>query len=269
MKRILLTVLALCMCFGTVAALTACKHDHVSTTAWTGDDTDHWHKCDECEEQLDKAAHTWGDAVKVSHGTYKYTCTTCQREKTENSETTVTADQFTAAFSLGTNYTVVVDATHPTQGSYHSVDMRDGNKYSSAETMTAPNGEKNESRDFSAIEGEDCYYYNVSYDDNGNLTSCTRSKSDQTVDEFVSSKESYFLPSFLRDFTKFTYDAESKLYVAATISERITEAKLGFEDGKIVSFSYVNTMNDGSEVPYSFTFTYGTAAVTLPELTAQ
>ena len=56
-------VAVLCLAF----ALTACggnkteceKNGHSFTTEWTSDTTDHWHKCANCDEISDKAAHVY------------------------------------------------------------------------------------------------------------------------------------------------------------------------------------------------------------------
>ena len=65
-------------------------HDHAAT-AWSSDATYHWHDCtvSGCNEQLDKAAHTWDEgtvttkATFTSDGEKTYTCTVCEKTKTE------------------------------------------------------------------------------------------------------------------------------------------------------------------------------------------
>lgn len=98
MKKRLLTILlslvaATCLTF----ALTACgekkteceKNGHSFATEWTSDATDHWHKCANCNEVSDKAAHTWNageittPATFTSDGVKTYTCTVCEKAKTE------------------------------------------------------------------------------------------------------------------------------------------------------------------------------------------
>ncbi len=66
-------------------------HVHAAATAWSKDATNHWHVCTAsgCEEKLDTAAHTWNageittPATFTSDGVKTYTCTVCQKTKTE------------------------------------------------------------------------------------------------------------------------------------------------------------------------------------------
>lgn len=83
MKKRLLTILlslvaATCLTF----ALTACggnkteceKNGHSFSTEWLNDATDHWHKCANCDEISDKAAHVYDNDVDA-------TCNTCGYER--------------------------------------------------------------------------------------------------------------------------------------------------------------------------------------------
>lgn len=83
MKKRLLTILlslvaATCLTF----ALTACggnkteceKNGHSFAAEWTSDTTDHWHKCANCNEVSDKAAHVYDNDVDA-------TCNTCGYER--------------------------------------------------------------------------------------------------------------------------------------------------------------------------------------------
>lgn len=71
-------VAVLCLAF----ALTACggnkteceKNGHSFTTEWTSDTTDHWHKCANCDEISDKAAHVYDNDVDT-------TCNVCGYER--------------------------------------------------------------------------------------------------------------------------------------------------------------------------------------------
>lgn len=66
-------------------------HVHAAATAWSKDATNHWRECtvSGCNEQLDKAAHTWDEgtvttpATFTSDGVKTYTCTVCEKTKTE------------------------------------------------------------------------------------------------------------------------------------------------------------------------------------------
>lgn len=64
---------------------------HTAGTVWENDETNHWHVCTAsgCEEKLDTAAHTWNageittPATFTSDGVKTYTCTVCEKAKTE------------------------------------------------------------------------------------------------------------------------------------------------------------------------------------------
>ena len=66
-------------------------HTHAASAEWGKDATNHWHECtvSGCNEQLDKAAHTWDEgtvttkATFTSDGEKTYTCTVCEKTKTE------------------------------------------------------------------------------------------------------------------------------------------------------------------------------------------
>lgn len=65
-------------------------HDHAAT-AWSSDATYHWHDCtvSGCGEQFDKAEHVWDEGTVTTPATFKsdgektYTCTVCEKTKTE------------------------------------------------------------------------------------------------------------------------------------------------------------------------------------------
>ena len=102
MKKRLLTILlslvaATCLTF----ALTACggnkteceKNGHSFAAEWTSDTTDHWHKCANCDEISDKAAHVYdkevvADEYRASEATYTepakyYKSCVCGKKGTE------------------------------------------------------------------------------------------------------------------------------------------------------------------------------------------
>ena len=62
---------------------------HSSSDKYTYDETYHWHTCEDCEEQLDKAEHTWDEGTITTEATFQndgvktYTCTVCQKTRTE------------------------------------------------------------------------------------------------------------------------------------------------------------------------------------------
>ena len=63
--------------------------DHNISTAWSKDNTDHWHECTNCHEKFDSAAHTWDEGTETKTakcnipGEMTYTCTVCGQTKTE------------------------------------------------------------------------------------------------------------------------------------------------------------------------------------------
>ena len=269
MKRILTLTLALILCLSAVAVLASCDHEHTASADWAKDDTNHWHTCADCEEQLDKAEHTFGEATKVKNGVYSYTCTVCGQVKTETMETKITAEQFTN-MTLGENYIVSVYAVHETQGTYSFVAMRDGNKWSNDEKMEVT-GYSGRDYYFIEIDGEDVYVYETELDDDGNIVTCIKEKRDEmTPAQVIESNEQECLPNSFRDLSLFTYDEQTNTYVAASIvkdSYSLTNVKVAFENGKIVAMSYTENYEGNGSATYEFTFVYGTASVTLPEVT--
>ena len=90
-KSIWVFVLALCLIVPAMFMFTACGHKHTAVTEWSSDATYHWHVCEDekCQEQLDKAEHTWDAGVITKEATFledgekTYTCSVCKRTKTE------------------------------------------------------------------------------------------------------------------------------------------------------------------------------------------
>ena len=90
-KSIWAFVLALCLIVPAMFMMTACGHKHTAVTEWSSDATYHWHVCEDekCQEQLDKAEHTWDAGVITKEATFledgekTYTCSVCKRTKTE------------------------------------------------------------------------------------------------------------------------------------------------------------------------------------------
>ena len=67
--------------------LNALSHDF--SDAWSSDDNEHWHECSRCDAVDAKAAHTWNEgeittpATETENGVKTFTCTVCDRTKTE------------------------------------------------------------------------------------------------------------------------------------------------------------------------------------------
>ena len=100
-KRLLTILMSLVAATGLTFALTACggnkteceKNGHSFATEWTSDTTDHWHKCANCDEISDKAAHVYdkevvADEYRASEATYTepakyYKSCVCGKKGTE------------------------------------------------------------------------------------------------------------------------------------------------------------------------------------------
>lgn len=104
MKKRLLTILlslvaATCLTF----ALSACgekkteceKNGHSFATEWLNDATDHWHKCANCNEVSDKAAHVYDNDVDA-------TCNTCGYERAAHTAHTAGTVWETTKPTIGT-----------------------------------------------------------------------------------------------------------------------------------------------------------------------
>jgi len=268
MKKIVTMLLTVCLLLSAAAAFASCGHEHSFKSDWSKDATHHWHACDgkDCTEVSEKAEHTWGDPVVNEAKEKVYTCSVCSQTKTEAIKTTVTADEWTAAFDLGTNWKITFTATHPV---YHQtmtiMQMRDGNKFHCKETMKdTESGAEESYEDYDEIVGEQWYGYRYDREqDKFEKVTIT-----DPVDERLASMMADYLPEFIKDKDTYTYDEAKKAYVADEIlaDEDYADIKsvaLYFEDGKLVALEYVIVMEE-TEVPYSATFTYGDASVTLP-----
>ena len=64
-------------------------HTHEWSTAYASDDNDHWITCASCDQIKDKNAHNWGkgvvttEATETENGVRTYTCSVCNKTKTE------------------------------------------------------------------------------------------------------------------------------------------------------------------------------------------
>lgn len=100
-KRLLTIILSLVAATCLTFAFSACggnkteceKNGHSFATEWTSDTTDHWHKCANCDEISDKAAHVYdkevvADEYRASEATYTepakyYKSCVCGKKGTE------------------------------------------------------------------------------------------------------------------------------------------------------------------------------------------
>lgn len=107
MKKKLLAFITAAMSVVFAFSLAACNggnettggnetHTHTYSEQWSHNDSEHWHACTgaDCDEVIDKAAHTWdnGNITKeptcTAKGEMTYTCTVCKATKTEEIATT-------------------------------------------------------------------------------------------------------------------------------------------------------------------------------------
>lgn len=107
MKKKLLAFITAAMSVVFAFSLAACNggnettggngtHTHTCSEQWSHNDSEHWHTCTgaDCDEVIDKAAHTWdnGNITKeptcTAKGEMTYTCTVCKATKTEEIATT-------------------------------------------------------------------------------------------------------------------------------------------------------------------------------------
>ena len=90
-KRLLTIILSLVAVLCLTFALTACgekkteceKNGHSFSTEWSKDATDHWHKCANCDEIADKAAHVYDNDADT-------TCNVCGYERPAHTHQTST-----------------------------------------------------------------------------------------------------------------------------------------------------------------------------------
>ncbi len=278
MKKLVSLLLTVCVCLGALLSLTACGHEHSYKSEWSKDQTHHWHACEgkDCTEVADKTEHTWNGGeittapTKEAAGTKTFTCTACGATKTEpvayNPQTTVTAEQFASAFTLGNNWTISFFGFHPVyQQKMSVVQKRADNKFHCIETMMDANDTVLDTyEDFDEI--VDNVWYGYRYDEQ--TEKFDKVTVSDPVEQRLASMLSDYLPDCLKVFADYTYDAQAKAYVAASIlntqsNTTLTNVSLSFEDGALVGLSYTIDMG-GAAVSYTATITYGDATVTLP-----
>jgi len=267
MKKLITLLLTVCML---LAALASCgRHEHAFGTEWSKDATHHWLACEgeECVEVIDKAEHTWGDAVVTEAKEKRFTCTVCGQTKTEAIKTTMTADEWSAAFDLGTNWTLSLYATHSAENQAATLLVeRDGDKFRSKETLKdTDTGEEESFEDYDEIVGTQWYRYQYDSD----LKAFEKTLAGGTAEEQLAETMALYLPAFLKNMDSFTYDEAKKAYVAAELTgeeaKTIKNLEISFEDGKLVAFSYEIAMKDAL-VTYAYTIAYGNTSVTLPTI---
>ena len=189
-------------------------------------------------------------------------------------KTTVSAEEFAAAFNLDDNWEFVFEAENSAQ--QQKIQMtykRDGNKFVATQTVlsTVDNSELFSYEQYGEI--ADNVFYMYWYD--SEAEAYAKEASEDSVEECIADFVSEVLPDFLKDYSKFTYSEENKNYVAESLVQgegeyatTLNNVTLAFEDGKIVSMGYSVDMG-GATIPYVATIAYGDASVTLPTVAAE
>lgn len=92
MKKKIIGMLSLMLCLLLSVSLVACnKNKHEAKSEWKYNDTQHWHECATKghDDKLDEAEHVWDEGVittpatTTTLGVKTYTCTVCDKTKTE------------------------------------------------------------------------------------------------------------------------------------------------------------------------------------------
>lgn len=289
MKKIVSLTMALCSVVSAGAMFASCGHDCEFATDWSKDATHHWHACtaeSDCEEVADKAEHTWNAGEVTTHatattkGVKTYTCTACAQTKTEEFEavTTVTAEQWAAAFNLSDDICKVSMAmTAETEQGGMTMSMAMSMEYVLTETAiygkmvesTTVNGETEESSEEAYFAKErDAYYEYEQAEVNSEVL---WAKKLSTAEDFADAKSEVDLTEGLPfAFANATYDAATKTYTVADITGNPAEyepgyknIKIQFADGKLLSVICV--VDQGvMDVNYVVTVSYDNVSVTLP-----
>lgn len=288
MKKFVSLTMALCSVLSVGAMFAACGHDCEFATDWSKDATHHWHACVEadCEEVADKAEHTWNagevttPATATTKGVKTYTCTACSQTKTEEFEavTTVTAEQWAAAFNLGAKTCKMrADATMEMEMAGMTISVAMAMDF--IVTDTAVYGKNVQSQTmgteteeyvdefYASKEGESYFYYEEETIEDAKVWVKTTS----TAEDFADAKSEIDLTeAFPFAFANATYDATTKTYTVADIAGNPSEyeaaynnIKAQFVDGNLVSLSFA-MVQDGRALNYVITVSYDNVSVTLP-----
>ena len=278
MKKLLSIVFAVCVCFSLAVTLVSCGHTHTFSEDWTKDETHHWHVCTgkACAEISDKAEHVWNDgeittpATTTEKGVKTFTCTVCAQTKTESVDyipaSVVTADQWSAAFDLGDNFTIVCKQTYSTSGTRLWTDKRAGNLFESILEETSAGGETDVNYNYGEIVGDVFYNYIPSYDTDHTLKGYNKYPSNNSPEDYIAMVLAQYLPDSLRDMSAYTYNVSTRLYECFDATAYGTELDgvfIGFEDGKLICFVYAFTTSTET-ITISGTISYGNALIALP-----
>ncbi len=278
MKKLVSLMMAACSLLSVSVMFASCGHDCEFATEWSKDATNHWHACvgddEECTEVADKPAHTWNAGTETvdmaaAKAVKTYACTVCGQTKTEERtlSTTVTEEQFTAMFNLGTNWTFTYDVRYDDGSNEHYENTRDGDLYKYYNIDTTAEGEVDyEYIAYAQNDVEDPWYYSI-VEVNGKEYFAKESMSEDYEEHVNIEFDTYFIEEF-RDFSLYEYDAATQTYknkAPITVFEgQVTQFYFKAVEGKLVAFGFTFE-EDGETMTCTATLTYGNASVTLPE----
>ncbi len=211
--------------------------------------------------------------VACGGGDTTTTTTTTPGGGTTPARTTVTADEFAAVRQFGENWKLVMVSTHPTEGTMSEVVMREGNKFSMVSEMKDAQGAVVDANSaYAEIVGAVFYEYIPRYNASEELEGYRKEVIEGTVQENIEGLLDGYIPSMFLDFTKYTYNEQTKRYELASIQveaypggpmTEVINVAFTFADGKLKGFDYSIVMG-GATVTYQQVYSYGNAAVTLP-----
>ena len=250
MKKTLSSLLLLCIC---LSALTACAHKHSYSPEYAKDDAYHWLTCADtkCAEIFSREEHSWdGGKTTVqptasADGVITYTCTVCSHVKNESIslKTTVTSDEWIAAFNMS-NFTLNGYVTERDRQESVLMEITD---------------------DLIHTENDGYVTWAVKQDDGWHFA---QNGVIGPVVNGISATVGFSVQVFhIPDYDGFTYDEISKAYVCVKGNYRYA---VYFENGLIVKLEYMEDTycpeTNTGEITHCFNYTnYGTTAIELPE----
>jgi hypothetical protein len=279
MKRILtssvLTIVLLLSCVSFIA----CAPAHNFDSKWSRDETHHWKACKDadCTEISNKAEHEWDNgevivsATPTSKGEIKYTCKTCNYEKTEEVaeiKTTVTADGWVDALDLSDQKHMLFETTTDngkTSKSYL--------KYTLDKLYQGITSYHEEIKDiivreaFIVAEGDKCYNISGTITADGTMDYI---KEASTLEVFESTKVAIFNYADEIKMESFTYDEASYSYRMSSAFKLhgydVYDATIKFENGKVVSMEFYRTYGNGRELYNLMLFSYENIQIDVPKV---
>lgn len=255
MKKLVRSILILCLTLTLSALLTACSHKCEFSAEWVKDATSHWHACSDksCAEIADKAEHTWNEgeittkATQEAEGVKTFTCTVCAQTKTEAVVFTGLSEaDWNAAFESSVFENFAYSEVSTTTGSGMSVNTEALYKFTQDNAwvkMTI------------AEQTQESYAPDAA-------------SAEEVRKQFVDSIKE------MTPYESYAYDAETKTYKAtanihiASLNASMSDATLTFADGKLAEMKYSVSFTQNG-ISFSATSTvslsdYGAVVLTPP-----